>query len=166
MLLGVQKSVREWTLTLASELPFWQLESQMNSWIFRWKFQGSALINSNIFLYHWKAIENFISNMGLNYPFGHLKHKLWSKERIGVKLTIWFPTTKSQESTRFPRVQAAWDISLQSSRWGIKICFRPHCNRRFACTVMDPKVVGISIVGILGLPGQNAIWMWPPWRGT
>jgi hypothetical protein len=28
MLLGVQKSVREWTLTLPSELPFWELESR------------------------------------------------------------------------------------------------------------------------------------------
>jgi hypothetical protein len=28
MLSGVQKSVREWTLTLPSELPFWVLESQ------------------------------------------------------------------------------------------------------------------------------------------
>jgi len=29
MLLGVQKSVKEWTLTLPSELPFWELESQL-----------------------------------------------------------------------------------------------------------------------------------------
>jgi hypothetical protein len=28
MLLGVQKSVKEWTLTLLSELPFWELESR------------------------------------------------------------------------------------------------------------------------------------------
>jgi hypothetical protein len=28
MLSGVQKSVREWTLTFPSELPFWELESQ------------------------------------------------------------------------------------------------------------------------------------------
>jgi hypothetical protein len=28
MLLGVQKSVREWTLTFPSELPFWELEPQ------------------------------------------------------------------------------------------------------------------------------------------
>jgi hypothetical protein len=28
MLLGVQESVREWTLTLPSELPLWELESQ------------------------------------------------------------------------------------------------------------------------------------------
>jgi len=28
MLLGVQESVREWTFTLPSELPLWELESQ------------------------------------------------------------------------------------------------------------------------------------------
>ncbi len=27
-----------------------------------------------------------MSEMGLYDPFGHLKHKLWSKERPGVKL--------------------------------------------------------------------------------
>jgi hypothetical protein len=32
MLLGMQKSVREWTLTFPSELPFWELESQ---WTFK-----------------------------------------------------------------------------------------------------------------------------------
>jgi hypothetical protein len=30
MLLGVQKSVREWTPTLPSELPLWELESRWN----------------------------------------------------------------------------------------------------------------------------------------
>jgi hypothetical protein len=28
MLLGMQKSVREWTLTFPNELPLWELESQ------------------------------------------------------------------------------------------------------------------------------------------
>jgi hypothetical protein len=32
MLLGVQKSVREWTFTLPSELTFWELESQIDFW--------------------------------------------------------------------------------------------------------------------------------------
>jgi hypothetical protein len=44
--------------------------------------------------------------MASHDPFGHLKHKLWPKEglrvKLGVKLVIWLPTTKSQESTRFP----------------------------------------------------------------
>jgi hypothetical protein len=29
-----------------------------------------------------------MSEMGSHDPFGHLKHKLWPKERLGVKLAI------------------------------------------------------------------------------
>jgi hypothetical protein len=39
--------------------------------------------------------------MSLHDPFGHLKHKLWPKEGLRVKLTIRLPTTKSQESPWF-----------------------------------------------------------------
>jgi hypothetical protein len=48
--------------------------------------------------------------MGSHCPFGHLQHKLWSKERLGVKLAIWLLTTESQESTQFPHMQATCDI--------------------------------------------------------
>ncbi len=96
------KSVREWTLTLTSELPCWELESQMEFQIFRTQLQGSKLIGWKKSLYYWKAIETWMSKMGLHRPFGHLKHKLWPKKRPGVKLAIWLPTTKSLELTQFP----------------------------------------------------------------
>ncbi len=32
------------------------------------------------------------------WPFGHLQPKLWAKEGSGVKLIVWLPTIKSQES--------------------------------------------------------------------
>jgi len=64
-------------------------------------------------LYDWKV------KMGSHDPFGHLKHKLWPNQRLGVKLPIWLPTTKSQESTQFPCVQVACNISLESSQWGL-----------------------------------------------
>jgi hypothetical protein len=35
---GSAKSVREWTLTLLSELPCWELDSQMDSQIFKAQF--------------------------------------------------------------------------------------------------------------------------------
>jgi len=38
--------------------------------------------------------------MALHEPFKHLKHKLWSKERLKVELSIRLPTPKSRESTR------------------------------------------------------------------
>jgi hypothetical protein len=114
-----------------------------------------------------------MSKMGLYCPFGHLKHKLWPKERPGVKLVVWLMTTKSQESIRFPRVQAACDILLKSFRLGLQLYFRPHRSRRSARKIMRPKVTGILTVGIsrlpLGSPGTNkkiTIWMWSPWKGT
>jgi hypothetical protein len=36
-----------------------------------------------------------MSKMGLHDPFGYLKHKLWPKERLGVKLFESFVSTIS-----------------------------------------------------------------------
>jgi hypothetical protein len=77
--------------------------------------------------------------MGSHDPFEHMKHKLWQKEGPWVKLTVWLPTTKSQESPRFPCVQVMCDISLKGSRQGLQLCFRPHFNRKFAHKVMGPQ---------------------------
>jgi hypothetical protein len=108
--------------------------------------------------------------MGLHDPFGHLKDKLWPKERLRVKLAIWFVTTKSRESTLFSHVKVACDILAERSLQGLQLCFRPHCNQRASRKVMGPKVARVLARGIpglpLGCPKQNAIWMWPPWRGT
>jgi hypothetical protein len=80
-----------------------------------------------------------MSKMGSHDSIGHLKHKLWPKEGPRVKLTIWLPITKSQESTILPCVQVACHIFLESSRQELKLCFRPHCNCRFAHKVMGPQ---------------------------
>jgi hypothetical protein len=55
--LGSAKSVREWTLTLQSELPLWELEPHMDSRIFKAQLQGPNPIDLKSYLYHWKAIE-------------------------------------------------------------------------------------------------------------
>jgi hypothetical protein len=92
-----------------------------------------------------------MSKMGLHDPFGHFKHKLWPKEKSGVKLSIWFPTTKSRITP----------ISLHAN--GV-----PH-NRKafnkcynFALDLMligslhtklwAPKVAKVPTLGISGLP--------------
>jgi hypothetical protein len=64
--------------------------------------------------------------MGLHCSFKHLKHKLWPKERSEIKLIVWLPTRKSQESTRFTWLQTTCDISLESSRWVLQLCLRLH----------------------------------------
>jgi hypothetical protein len=80
-----------------------------------------------------------MSKMGLHDPFGHLQHKLWPKERSGIKLAIWLPTTESLESTRFPCVQVACNTPLESFQWGLQLRFRPNPNQRFAQEVMVPQ---------------------------
>jgi len=78
--------------------------------------------------------------MGSHDPFGHLKHKLWPKERPWIKLPIWFLTIKSQESLWFPCLQMTCHIPLEIFWRGLQLCFRPHVNRRSI-----DKVMGLQI---------------------
>jgi len=111
----------------------------MDSWMFREWLQGSKPNGSKSSLYHWKSIETWMFNMGSHDPFGHLKDKLWPKEGSEVKLAVWLPTIKNQELTRFPCVQVTYDISLESSQWGLQLYFRLHLNWRFVHKVMGPQ---------------------------
>ncbi len=61
---------------------------QMDSRIFKEQFQGSKLIKVKSSLYHWIDIGTYMSKMGLHVPFEYLKHKLWPKEGLGVKVPI------------------------------------------------------------------------------
>ncbi len=80
-----------------------------------------------------------MSKMALHEPFGHLQHKLWSKEGPGVKLAVWLLTTKSQESTRPRCVQVECDTPLESS-WGeLQVFFKPHSNQRSELGVMSSQ---------------------------
>jgi hypothetical protein len=105
--------------------------------------------------------------MGSHCLFGHLKHKLWSKERPGVKLPIWLSTRKNQESTRFTCLQTTCDILLKSSRQGLQLCLRLHLDPRSSREIMRLQNCGSPNLGDFGTPkGQKAIWMWVLWRGA
>ncbi len=87
-------------------------------------------------LYHWKDIEMSMSKMGSHQPFEHLQHKLWQKEKSGVKLAVWLSTTKSQESTQLRCVQGKCNTQLESSQRELQLCFRSRSNRRSEQRVM------------------------------
>jgi hypothetical protein len=80
--------------------------------------------------------------MGSHHPLGHLKHKLWSKEKSGVKLVVWLPTTRSWELIRFTCVQVTCDTSLERFWQRLQLWFRTHLNPRFARKVMGPQSRG------------------------
>jgi hypothetical protein len=89
-----------------------------------------------------------MSEMALHESFGHLKPKLWAKEGSGVKLSVWLPTTKSQESTRSWRALGECDMALKISWQELQHWFRPCPDRRSGREAM--------IVQSLGSPNQDS----------
>jgi hypothetical protein len=129
------------TFTLGVGIP-------MDSQIFRGQLQGLKFIELNFFLYHWKPLGTYMFKLSLHDPFGFLKHKLWLKERLGIKLPIWLPTIKSRESPQFLCVQVACHILLERFWQGLKLCFRPHFNQRSTHKVMGFKSCESPNLGI------------------
>jgi hypothetical protein len=96
-----------------------------------------------------------MSKMASYWPFGHLQHKLWQKERPGVKLAIWLLTTKSRELTRPRCVQVECDTPLKNSQGELQLCFRFHPNGRSERKFM--------ITQIPRSPNQDSFGT-PPWE--
>ncbi len=98
-------------------------------------------------------------------PFGHLKHKLWPRKGSGVKLAIWLPTIKSWESPRFPYVQVACEIPLESSWWGLQSCQSEVYTQSHGTPKSWESQLWQFWDSHLRVSRQNVIWMWASWRG-
>jgi hypothetical protein len=85
-----------------------------------------------------------MSKMASHEPFGHLQPKLWAKERPGVKLVVWLPTTKIRESTRSWRALGECDMALESSRRELQDWFRVRPDRRSGREVVMAQSPGSS----------------------
>jgi len=143
----VQESVREWVLTLPSELPLGHLES-------RWTPESSRSDCKSQNPLDWRVF----------YFIGKLLKQKCLKWTCMTHLDIWntsYGQKKSQESNwQFDSqplkvgnwsdflAQVVFDIQLESFRRGLQLCFRPHLNQRSAHKVMGPKVAKIPILGI------------------
>jgi hypothetical protein len=60
----------------------------MDSQIFKEQLQGLKPIGLKSSLYHWKTLGTYMFKMSSHDPFEYLKHKLWPKERMRVKLAM------------------------------------------------------------------------------
>jgi hypothetical protein len=101
--------------------------------------------------------------MASHWPFGHLQPKLWAKEGPGVKLAVWLPTTKNRESTSSQNPIWECDKSLERSRLGLQLWFRPRCDPTLHSGVMSSQSPGTPTGTIsrqfrdsnLGVPGKS-----------
>jgi len=85
----------------------------------------------------------------------HIWNMLWPKEGLGVKLAVWLPTIKSRESTRFPCVQMACNIPLESSQWGYNFASNLISIAGLLAKLWCPKVAKVPTLAISGLPLGN-----------
>jgi hypothetical protein len=113
MLPGVWESAREWTPTLPSELPLWELES----WWIPEFLESDCKSQNPLNWYVPYIIEKILECKCLKWArMTHLNISNTSygqKKGSGVKLAVWLLTTKSLESPRFPYVQVAFDMLLE-----------------------------------------------------
>jgi hypothetical protein len=103
--------------------------------------------------------------MSSHDPFGHLKHKLWPKEKLGVKLAqiSGLPTTKSQNRPDF--LVFRWHATC---RW-------KALDERYNFALNLISIEGLYIklwrrkvagVPTLGISRQNDIWVLVLWPST
>jgi len=162
----VQKSVREWTFTLSSELPFWELES-------RWTPEFSeGNCRSQI---HW--IKNFLISL----------ERFWNVDVWnGLTWLIWTPETqkKGRESNwQFDsqplkvwnrldflmcrwRAIYYWNLLIKATTL-LQTSYQSEvCTQSYWSSKSREFQVWEFQGSHLGVPGQNAIWMWASWRDT
>jgi hypothetical protein len=96
-----------------------------------------------------------MSKMGSHHPFEHLKHKLWSKERSRVKLTIWLSTIKSRELIWFLACRQRATYCWKNLNKGYNFSWNLIAIGGLHAKLWAPKVAGIQVVGISGLPLGN-----------
>jgi hypothetical protein len=98
--------------------------------------------------------------IGSHCSFGYLKHKLWPKEGLGVKLAIWLSTTKSQESTSSRCPIWECNTTLESSWRELQLWLRPCCDQTLQSGYMGIQSSGTLTGTISGLhfgsPGKKS----------
>jgi hypothetical protein len=146
-----QENEKEWTSTLPSELPLWELKSQWTSKSLERNFRGKNALDWNVPYIIGKLLER------KRLKWVCMTHLDTSNASYGQKKgqeSNWqlFPTTKSQESPRFLCAKVACNIPSKSSPKGLKLCFKIHLNLRSTHKIHTPKVADVPTLGISGLP--------------
>jgi len=90
-----------------------------------------------------------------HYSFGHLKHKLWPKERLRVKLPIWLPTRKIRN---WPDLLSCKQRAIY--RWkALDESYNFASDRTsiqgLLAKLLGFKVAGVSASAISGLPLES-----------
>jgi hypothetical protein len=105
-----------------------------------------------MFLVSLKRFWNVNVQNGLTLSFGHMQPKLWAKERPGVKLAVWLPTTKSRESTSFRHPIQECNMALECSPRELQLWLKPHLDWTLQSGDMSSQSSGTLTQDSFGTP--------------
>jgi hypothetical protein len=172
MPLGVQKSVRERTFTLPSELPCWELKSQWTPECSKSDCKGQNLMAQGSL----HTIEKILKCRCLKWArITHLD--IWNTsygQKKGRESNWQFDSRPLKVQNRLDFLECRWRAIY---RWkaldkGYNFVLDLISIKGLHTKLWGPKGTWVSTLAISGLPLGNlktkkkAIWMWASWRGT
>jgi hypothetical protein len=155
MFLGVQKSVREWTLTLPSELPFWKLESQWTSKFLKSDCKGQNSLDWNVIY----IIEKLLKLKCLKWArMTHLDIWNTSYGQKKVQESNWqFDSRPLKVGNRPDFLARSWHVPYH---WkllneGYNFALDLISIEGLHIKLWGHKVTGVLTLGISGLPFES-----------
>jgi hypothetical protein len=170
MLLGVQKSVREWTLTLLREFPFWELESWLIPKSSESNYKGQNSLDWDVPYIIRKLLELRCLKWAC---MTHLN--IWNTsygQKKGRESNWQFDSWPLKVGNRSNSLACRWHATYRWKALDESYNFLSNlisigvCRESYGPPKLQKSQVWEFWDSHLGVPGQNAIWMWPSWRGT
>jgi hypothetical protein len=93
-----------------------------------------------------------MSKMRSHHPFAHLKHKLWPKEGLGVKLTIWLQPLKVGNRPDFLPCMGRATYLWKALNEGYNFASNLITIGGLHAKLWRPKVIEVPTLAISGLP--------------
>ncbi len=156
MLVKVYESAREWTPTLRSEFPLWELEPQWTLEYSKGDFKGQNSLD-------WRGpytIGKLLEFRCLKWAhMTHLKtQNIGYDQKKGRRSNYQFDS-QPLKVRNLPDLLAC-NILLERSWWRLQFCFKPHLNQRFAKEVINLQSrMSLNFRNFRILTGQNDIWV-------
>ncbi len=163
---GNEKTMRESTLTLPSELPWWELDPKWTPKPSESNFRGQNSMACDIIYIIGKILEHrclkwaCIAHLDIwNTSYGQKKGR-----ESNCQFDSWPQKVKNRPDLLVSRGGATYRCKTLDESYNFA---SDHISiGGFIAKLWGSKVTGIPTWAISGLPGQKATWIWAPWPVT
>ncbi len=151
MLSGMQKNVKERTLTLPNELPFCEFESQWTSESLEGNCRGQNSLDWKVFYIIGKVFERRCLKW-LTWPIWTHKTQVMAKRRAKSQIGNLIPQHYKSRIAPISLRASGLPYVVGKLLTRATTLLKPHFNRRSAHKVMGPQSYGSPSCGNLETP--------------